>query len=237
METFQLVAFGFTHLLKCFFFLILLTADKRFHSVATTSISVITRLLKVFFFSFFWLETNFINKRKKYKKWTRYPLEQRQQMAKWLYFPILLMQTSKNNEGEVSTNSLQNQQANWSLNEEISSKIGSLLDLRGVQCFIKWSSPSRKASSIFKLNEFDDKTTVWHCSSSWSSSLARIFDLGSSDPERAPCKTSSRTDCASTYRVCLIRHRHRLQALLASGSMIWALRYTTSAATWFPCCM
>lgn len=118
-----------------------------------------------------------------------------------------------------------NQQANWSLNGEISSKMGSLLVLIGAHWFINCSSPSMQASSIIlDLERFEDDGADWYFSSSCSSSSARFLDLASSDPETLPCNTSSRHVLASACRDCLIRHRHKLQALFASGSIIWALR-------------
>ncbi|KAK3003909.1 hypothetical protein RJ639_019034 [Escallonia herrerae] len=102
--------------------------------------------------------------------------------------------------------------------------MGSLLDLLGAHSSISLSSPSTKSSSRSRPGRFDRNGGGCRESSSVNSSSARLLDLMSSEPGSVPCSTNSRIERASSYRACFIRQRPRLQALLASGSIIWAFR-------------
>ncbi|KAJ6724638.1 hypothetical protein OIU85_022547 [Salix viminalis] len=44
-----------------------------------------------------------------------------------------------------------------------------------------------------------------------------MLDFGSLDPKSLPHKMPLRIACASAYHVCLIKHKPKLQALLALG--------------------
>jgi hypothetical protein len=122
--------------------------------------------------------------------------------------------------------------------------MGSLFDLLGAHTFISFSSPLTKSSSRSSPGRSGSMDVGCHESVSINSSRALFLALMSSDPgitpqlrhtffststqllhnfyRITPLTTCSRTEQASLYRACFIRQSPKLQALFASGSIIWA---------------